>query len=466
MRQDKEKAAAVARHYDEALLRRQFNEYFSRSTLRATDALWRAFKLWQGKKAMSDFAEFEKNCNEAREQARAVMDAWSNPLPNAKKGEPYEAVFRVPTSRFKLGRLPDIGLELTIDDMDPQKCTVRGTPSASGDYEILLLYIWEGWTKGLPFLEHRLRLTVIPDPREMWQDIPSDQSLEYARPDWEFSHVNCDKARMWAASLRGRSHAHAGQFRDDAFAITCAAGWQLLAVSDGAGSAPFSRQGAALACDAAITSCAAELSRSNALEAHLLEVNPVGTDWQAQAKKLAYHVFAAAAFEAHKAIRHEAESKNREVRDYAATLLLAGVRKLPHAWAVCSFQVGDGAITMIDARGGRMLASPDEGEFGGQTRFITMQEIFDPTGLMARLGVAVTTSLEGVLLVTDGITDARFGARQALESAGLWKDLWRQLLEVTAQSDAEAAAREWLGFWAKGSHDDRTFVLMQVGDGN
>lgn len=448
----------------DAYRRHVFYECSRRNGLIASPALWMAFKLWQGKRLMVDIAAFAQHCNDAREQARAVMEAWTPSLPNAKKGEPYEAKFRVPVNKFRLRALPDMGLSVTQDPNDPHVCTIAGTPTQAGDFDVVLDYIYEGWHNKMPVPKHTLRLTVNPDPKEMWQDVPSDQSLEYARPDWEYEEVVTSTAKIYAASLRGRSHAHQGQFRDDAFAIGRAAGWQIMAVADGAGSALFARKGAALACNVAVDACAESLTRSNDLGAHLSEVNPIGTEWQVQARKYAYNVLATAAFEAHKAIRKEADAKDRESRDYSTTLLLAAARKLSHGWAVCTFQVGDGAIALIHGGGGRLMGIPDEGEFGGQTRFVTMSDIFDPSGLMGRLNVAINSNIKGVLLLTDGITDPRFGTRNALETPANWKQLWEELTSLSTEPEPEAATRQWLEFWAKGSHDDRTFILMQVTD--
>jgi hypothetical protein len=55
--------------------------------------------------------------------------------------------------------------------------------------------------------------------------------------------------RIAAASRRGRSHEHAGSFRDDDFYINhCQeTGWSVMLVADGAGSAVNSREGSRIA---------------------------------------------------------------------------------------------------------------------------------------------------------------------------------------------------------------------------
>jgi hypothetical protein len=54
-------------------------------------------------------------------------------------------------------------------------------------------------------------------------------------------HVGEDDWVMTGASIRGRSHQHDGTYRDDAFRVEVMGGWHVIAVADGAGSAPFSR---------------------------------------------------------------------------------------------------------------------------------------------------------------------------------------------------------------------------------
>jgi hypothetical protein len=45
-------------------------------------------------------------------------------------------------------------------------------------------------------------------------------------------------------SKRGRSHAHEGKFREDDFAVSeLPADWNMISVSDGAGSAQLAREG-------------------------------------------------------------------------------------------------------------------------------------------------------------------------------------------------------------------------------
>lgn len=304
-----------------------------------------------------------------------------------------------------------------------------------------------------------------PDPRELWKCIPSDPGLEYWRPDAKFETRQCGNASITGASLRGRSHAHAGLPRDDDFAFACCNGWQIMAVADGAGSAPFSRRGAELACQVALTACAEKLVAAPELDEIFGSLQTDGSDRRRQlglARRMAYGVLPYAAFAVYKAIRNEAAGLGRDISAYATTLLLALAKKYARGWCVLAFQTGDGAIAALSPGSSRMLCIPDEGEYGGQTCFVTMSGIYDGHELMRRLYVGFYPDLQGLLLLTDGISDPLFGSRAALEDMSRWRELWHALRPLSVAENAEKRFMDWLAFWARGSHDDRTVAMLAV----
>lgn len=432
--------------------------------------LWKAFQRWKINNSVQDYARFQESRLKLRDDALAKVDVWESPFVNAKKGENYQISFRLPDCimRYRFMHLEKAGLTQFIDAADPLNCVIRGVPQEAGNFEITLVYVWHDWVGECDHLARKFRLVVNPDPRDLWEDKPCDPALEYLRPDVDFATLSEPPVEMWAASRRGRSHAHAGKPRDDAFALGSSAGWKIMAVADGAGSAEFSRKGAEIACETAVEASEAKLAQAGALEALFMEIEPDSppATWQSQAKKLAYAVLPAAAFESSKAIRAEAERMGRESRAYATTLLLAMVKKFQAGWIVLSFQVGDGAMALFSEKGPELLAEPDEGEYGGQTRFITMNDIYDPSGLMRRLRIDLVPDLRGLILMTDGISDARFITLEGLRDAKLWLELWQELLPLAKGARPEAELLEWLNFWSKGNHDDRTIALLAVESGN
>lgn len=444
-----------------------FRRFCAARGISANQALWEAYLRWKKSTLNDDFARFYETYSSERNAAKAAVEAWPSPFVNAKKGEPYKISFRLPDQvvKFNFVGLERLGLALQRDEADPRCCVISGIPTQSGSYELPLLYIWRGWLQREKFLQRKFSLLINPDPKELWENIPSDQTAEYARPDLAFEKLVCGPALLWGASRRGRSHAHEGKPRDDSFALACYNDWKMIAVADGAGSAEFSRKGAEIACSASLEACQAALAENAELERIFqeLEVNQDPATWKGAARKLAYHILPGAAFAAHKAIRREAESAARDMRSYATTLLLAIARKFPAGWAILSFQVGDGAMGMFTDGNVELLAQPDEGEYSGQTRFITMNEIFDSSQeLMRRLRIDFVPDLRGLLLMTDGVSDAWFQTDAGLADSGLWKKLWEELLAVLTGTDPEAGILDWLNFWSRGNHDDRTAAIMAV----
>ncbi|MBX3083108.1 MAG: protein phosphatase 2C domain-containing protein [Anaerolineae bacterium] len=86
-----------------------------------------------------------------------------------------------------------------------------------------------------------------------WRSLPSNRQDEHAYPDQvTLSVAGAGGYAMTAASTRGKSHAHTGVFRDDAVGLAATSYWNLMAVADGAGTAPLARVGSNLAVTAAI----------------------------------------------------------------------------------------------------------------------------------------------------------------------------------------------------------------------
>lgn len=442
--------------------RRLFYQNFQGPDFWATPALWQAYQQWQGRREMEHQKAFKAHLATQAEKIKNTVNAMPNPFVNANKGEWYEIIFRLPDvvtkSAFK--NLEKIGLKSA--SVKGRIWKISGVPLEAGEYDIPLVYIWKNWTKGMPGGVRTFKLIVNPDPRELWKDLPCDPSLEYLRPDWDFEERECHDARLVAASLRGRSHAHAALPRDDAFGLGCARGWQILAVADGAGSAPFSRKGAEIACEQAVSLCSWHLANSAELDLLLDQQDAMTTqnDWLPRAKKLAWSILPQAALEAHKAIREEAQAMERLPKQYATTLLLAAVKKCPSGWAILSFQIGDGAMVAMSPDKAMLLAQPDEGDFAGQTRFITMPEVFEQQEISRRLCITLVPDLTSLLLLTDGITDPFFGSQEALNNADLWQKLWREIMAKMNGESAESNLREWLGFWSRGNHDDRTMAIL------
>lgn len=311
-------------------------------------------------------------------------------------------------------------------------------------------------------------LTIRPDPRLMWRSIPFDEGSIYYKPDADSDWCEApDGFRVLAGSQKGRSHWHVGSARDDDFAVDYQHGWNFLAVADGAGSRQFSRQGSKLACQFAADRIFSLITPELEAQAQAFVRAPNDTNAYVTFKRSIYGTLVQTIFDAKTLIEKEANQSNHKPGDFATTMLCALVKKFDEGWCIASFMVGDGAMALYDARHGvRVLGDPDEGEYGGQTVFITMSEVWeDPNKLMNRVRVTAEPDFTALFLMTDGVSDPKFETTNQLANKERWKALYDELRpeilsEPNAPKAAERLACEWLTFYSEGNHDDRTLVVM------
>ena len=348
-----------------------------------------------------------------------------------------------------------------------------------GDFPIILRYKPKGLLDGEDWLERKLTLILNPDPRTLWKDIPTPRDTEYFKEDSQMQYVKVPekdgipRKDIVAVSQRGRSHAHEGKPRDDHFQLYYCdkTEWYIIAVADGAGSAKYSREGSRIACETAVTHCKDALIDSSEFE-NAIQLFADNAESQ-EARKLVgdkiYSIVGNAALKAHNAIKKEAERKEgAKLKDYATTLLLAICKRFEFGWAVASFWVGDGAMCIYDAdkHTADMLGMPDEGEFAGQTRFLTMTEIFaDTATFYQRLRFKIYPDFTALMLMTDGVSDPKFETDANLQNPDKWDALWNDLAEngVELTDDNEKSQEQllnWLNFWDRGNHDDRTIAIL------
>lgn len=343
----------------------------------------------------------------------------------------------------------------------------------------MLRYKYCGLSVEHPYLERVLQIIINPDPRDLWKDIPVSEGIEYPKDNTAKDYVRVAalpdgtlQKDIVAASKRGRSHAQEGKPRDDDFRLYYdkKTNWYVIAVADGAGSAPYSREGSKIACNVAVEHCKEQLADTESFDD---DINLYHLDQKSEAagKVISadiYKIVGNAALKAHKAIVVEAQQKNRKTKEYSTTLLLTICKKYDFGWFVASFWVGDGAICLYnqDNKTAIMLGMPDEGEYAGQTRFLTMPEIFsDPNKFYQRMNCRIVPDFTALFLMTDGVSDPKFETDANLKSYDKWSELWADLKEngVELIDDNEEAACQllnWLDFWSPGNHDDRTIAIL------
>lgn len=218
--------------------------------------------------------------------------------------------------------------------------------------------------------------------------------------------------------------------------------------------------------------CKTYLTDSTEFEEYINIYNEYKEQSESDARKMVgdyiYKIVGNAAYKAQKAIFEEAKKQNIPSKQYATTLLLTICKKFSYGWFVASFWVGDGAICLYDKvnHTAKLLGVPDEGEYAGQTRFLTMPEIFkDATSLYQRLRFSIVPDFTALFLMTDGVSDPMFETDANLCNPDKWDALWNNLREsgVELTDDNETSKDQllnWLDFWSPGNHDDRTIAIL------
>lgn len=437
---------------------------------------------------------------------------WNLNIPNAKENQEYSQAVEMP----KLDSTVLPGVEISLESVkwdkdlhglrlavapDKKSFSIIGIPSlepfrkdgcvAESTFELTLCYTFKGleMPSDRSVLEKKIPFVINQDPRKLWRNLPVDWD-NMPEPKYKKEDVQSDYKKVEAladgtpqkdivaASKRGRSHAQEAKPRDDHFRVEhMDNGWYIMAVADGAGSAKFSRKGSEIACNKSVETCLTKLEQCKPFEEAITKYNDQKEGIsEGNARKevgnYIYNIVGAAAFQAHKAINDEATLKKQNPKLYATTLLLTICKKFSFGWFVASFWVGDGAICLYDrkAHSAKLLGIPDEGEYAGQTRFLTMPEIFkDTTAFYQRLRFYIVDDFTALFLMSDGVSDPKFETDANLNNPDKWDALWDDLKEngVELTDDNEATKDQlldWLDFWSPGNHDDRTIAILYEGE--
>ncbi|MFA6883809.1 MAG: PP2C family serine/threonine-protein phosphatase [Paludibacteraceae bacterium] len=378
-------------------------------------------------------------------------------------------------------------VNLKCEISDDNECTLTGKPMVPGDFTLTLYFKCKGWIEGEELSSINLPIAFNPDPRTLWKNIPTSENIPFFKPDSEVDYVRVEEKEetgprkdIVAASQRGRSHAQEGKARDDHFKLFHCdeSDWYIIAVADGAGSAKFSRKGSEIACNVVVDFCKEKLLHSEDFEKQIIAYNNAEDEEKAR-KDMAntiYSIIGNAAFKAHKSIKEASNDNNgTSAKDFATTLMFAICKKFEFGWFVASYWVGDGAMAILNEEKNtiKLLGVPDEGEYSGQTRFLTMPEIFkDGTAVFDRLRFSIEDDFTALMLMTDGVSDPMFETENNLNDVEKWKEFWNKLKTgfpddeiggVDLSDDNEESKNQllgWLNFWSAGNHDDRTLAIL------
>lgn len=455
----------------------ELKDRLSNLMIDCTDARIEDFSQWIVKKLWN---EYDKEYMDRRIIIENQIKELPIVIPNGTVGKEYTSTIRLPediVEEYWIEGLEAIGLQ--GNSIEHNICVISGTPSEAGSFEIVIKYKYKGAVDEKDLLQRKFPIAINPDPRTLWKNIPTPVDIEYYQPDSDRTYVKVEvrdgrpQKDIVAASQRGRSHAHEGNPRDDHFRVEYLedCGWYIMAVADGAGSAKYSRKGSWLACDTSVEHCKSYFSDEKSLhdfEEYITTYNGEAND---EYRKLLgdsiHQLIGNAAFKSYKSIEAESNAKGVPLKNYATTLLLAVCKKFDFGWFVASFWVGDGAMCIYDKERKyfKLLGTPDEGEFAGQTRFLTMPEIFrDATSFYGRLKFSIEQDFTALMLMTDGVSDPMFETDTNLNKIEKWDALWENITKEVKLTDDNTESQyqlmQWLDFWSQGNHDDRTIAIL------
>ena len=432
------------------------------------------------------------------------IDLQSWKIPNATVGKQYTSKLDVATLKIEdifIGEI--LGLKEIGLSWDNETQTISGIPTTAGTVELTIKYAFKDHDASAPrnFYSKKMHIVVNPDPRTLWKNLPSDKNAPFWKEDNAMDAAPLGKRNLVVCSKRGRSHQHKGTFRDDHYSFRNYGknGWSVVAVSDGAGSAKYSREGSKVACDAIIDHFQ-QLSNNadeNALLGLDIKLNaysqtPAQEDTIALTNHAKKTLLYPAVVHAHEALKTRAkeiadsqpelfDSANllEQLNDFHATLIFCLFKKFKYGYVLLTFGVGDCPIAVAyhdedsDDDAIKLLNTLDVGEYGGGTRFITQPRIFTPKAeipMAERFNLQVISNFAFLFLMTDGIYDPKFEVEANLEKVDHWRTFVGDLhgqnedkigIDFNPENpDVDEQLSTWMDFFSKGNHDDRTLAVV------
>lgn len=339
--------------------------------------------------------------------------------------------------------------------------TIQGNPERAEELFFSFQYCIKNETRTA-----KCKMNIIPDPRTLWKVLEPEAEQPFIKTHTEQKMIETENYKLIAASRRGRSHEHAGTFRDDDFTIMHIpnSAWSVIAVADGAGSAQYSREGSRIAVEIVQSEFQRYLHdyTIESLNEDIKKWRVGGQDEQTKviAHKLNqqfFHVY----YEIYKSIITQIEQQAEEMavaaKAFSTTLLIAVLYHQQNKTFMSTFSVGDGIIAAYSDELVRIMNVADGGEYAGQTKFLD-RSIGQELG--ARIKIGCYSNIDAVMVMTDGISDPIFETEVGLTNHEKWKDLYGQLAPLLHTENAESQLLEWMHFFTPGHHDDRTLAVL------
>ncbi|WP_076596407.1 PP2C family serine/threonine-protein phosphatase [Chryseobacterium sp. RU33C] len=388
-------------------------------------------------------------------------------LKNASAKQFYEFSFDMeefPNIKIqKIGNLEETGLSF-------ENGKISGTPVTNNMYHLDVQFYHIQDQNQIE--TKKIQLFVNADPKDLWKNIPGDKNAVFYKPEEDSFKGSFSDKKIVVASKRGRSHAHEGKFREDDFAVNSVPlNWNIVSVSDGAGSAKAAREGSRLA-TTTINQFFNSQEVLNRIEDNIsMLYNRQSSDEEKlEAQQKIINVLSESVVHVYHALEKIAAENELSLNDLHATLIFTLVKKFSFGYVILSFGVGDCPINLIntDFSEVKLLNQMDVGEFGGGTRFITMKEIFNEK-IASRFRITCVEDFSYLVLMTDGIYDPKFTTESKLENTESWKAFFEDLAgnnddrtkaDFINDEKIDEELLIWSDFWSRGNHDDRTLAII------
>jgi hypothetical protein len=388
-------------------------------------------------------------------------------IANAKVGDGYDQPINIESKADVLVQ-NIVGLEVIgglVFDVENQRIT--GKAKNHGDFTLYLTLL----VKNRPLswcVTHKL--VVIPDPKTLWKNLPSNESAPFWKPDSKHSGMTVDEHySVAAASQRGRGHAQEGSCRDDDFHLrkTTNTGWHVLSVSDGAGSAEYSREASRIAserCADLLSSKLEEMENDHAIcLAFSAWINDPNETNHHKLQRILFSCLSRPVYDTIREIKEISDRNELHFRQFYTTLLIGAHKEIHGKHCIFGYWRGDGAMAHhIPGEYLKPLGEPDSGDYGGQTRFLDMQAA-DQDDINSRIVFDAYDKFGTLLLMTDGVSDPMFHSDEDLKKQKAWDAFWTEQIKDLLSQDATASAERmlsWMDFWSQGNHDDRTLAIL------
>ncbi|WP_226894059.1 PP2C family serine/threonine-protein phosphatase [Proteus sp. FME41] len=382
-------------------------------------------------------------------------------LLNAKVGTEFNSAINIELDTQDIVEIESVNFPESLGiTFDVENRCLTGMPTKSGNFTLRI-----DWSVNSTRYHNEVLFIINPDPRSLWQinEPPADSPYPKAHIDSKL--ILEDGIRIAGASRRGRSHEHAGTFRDDDFYIhhNSQSQWNILIVADGAGSARYSREGSRIVTNVVSEYLEEQLNieKNPALAPYLNTIH----QWDDENEKRQVGNFFSKLFHnaSQLAINHlknEAIRINEPVKSFSTTLLATVTLRINDELFAAAFWMGDGAIAAYGPAGKvRVLGVPDSGEYAGQTRFLDDSAIND-NAFNLRIMIGKWREISHLILMTDGVSDPKFETDNGLQDPDKWAALIDEISPCLASPEtADKALAEWLNFFSAGNHDDRTLVV-------